>query len=139
LFVRQKKLYLVLHRFRQIDWKRGSGTVMFYICMMWIITLTGIMFIEYYHTFSSGAKTQLSADIIADGAAFAGDNGWGLDKTKAKQTANQLKKLNKKEIEDVSTSLTFSTTDGKGNVVSNKASDQNNTVNATSKLRSQTL
>lgn len=139
MFVRQKKLYLLLHRFRQIDWKRGSGTVMFYICMMWIITLTGIMFIEYYHTFSSGAKTQLSADIIADGAAFAGDNGWGLDKTKAKQTANQLKKLNKKEIEDVSTSLTFSTTDGKGNVVSNKASDQNNTVNATSKLRSQTL
>ena len=78
----KQRLYQLLKRIRAIDWRKGSGSIVFYIAMLWVISLIGLMFIEYYHTFSNGVKTQLAADIIADGAAFNGDNGWGLDKEK---------------------------------------------------------
>ncbi len=135
----KQRLYQLLKRISAIDWRKGSGSIVFYIAMLWVISLIGLMFIEYYHTFSNGVKTQLAADIIADGAAFNGDNGWGLDKEKARVTAQKLTRMNKAEIDHVSTSITFSTTDSKGNIIKNAPASENNTVHAKSKLKAKTL
>lgn len=105
---------IFLHKLCQIDWKKGSGTVMFYICMMWIITLSGILFLEYNDVFSNAGKTQIYADVMADGSAYAGDTGWALDKVEAKKTKKNLAELNKDNFEDIQAEISFSVTDENG-------------------------
>ena len=141
----KKKLYILYQRFKTIDWKKGSGTVMYYIAIMWLIALSTILFAEYFHANSSVGKTQMYTDLLSDGSAFAGNNGWGLDEKEANKTYKKLISLNKKNFKDCSLQkLTFTNTDSKGNVVSYDKTltgekYKNNTTNVSTKLKTKTL
>ena len=52
---------------------------MYYIALMWLIVLASVLFTAYFKSYSSIGKSQMYADLIADGTAYAGNNGLGLD------------------------------------------------------------
>lgn len=135
----QKKFYLLYYKLKATDWKHGGGTVMYYIALMWLLVLATILFVEYYNVFSHVGKTQLYADIVADGSAFIGNNGWGLDTKKANNAKDILEKINMDNYEDTEIDINFRHTDSKG--VEKKASkkDGYNTVTATAILDTQEI
>lgn len=118
---------------------------MYYIAMMWLIVLATVLFAEYFHVNSSIGKTQMYADLLSDGSAFVGNNGWGLEEKKATKTYNKLISLNKKNFKDCKPEkLTFSNTDIKGKTVSYDSTlkgerNKNNTTNVTVQLQTKTL
>ena len=128
-----------------IDWKKGSGTAMYYMAMMWLIVLATLLFAEYFHTNSSIGKTQMFADILADGSAFIGNNGWGLEESEAKAAYTKLTSLNKNNFKDCEVgTIKFTNTDSNGKVQGYDSSlkdqkNKNNTTNATVKLKTKTL
>lgn len=128
-------------RVRDIDWKEGSGTVMYYIAVMWLIALAAVLFTDYFHTYSNVGHTQMYADIVADGSAFVANNGWGLNENVAKVAKKQLVKYNKDSFKDTTMSVSFSKTDNNGKTVQKDAGEKNpnNTVNAKAKVRTKTL
>ena len=118
---------------------------MYYIAMMWLIVLATVLFAEYFHTNSSIGKTQMYADLLSDGAAFVGNNGWGLEEKKATKTYNKLISLNKNNFKDCKPQkLKFSNTDSKGKTAKYDSSlkgekNKNNTTNVTVQLTTKTL
>lgn len=113
---------------------------MYYIAVMWLMVLASILFMEYYNGFSLGGKTQLYADIVADGAAFIGNNGWGIDTKDAKSAAETLQTLNKDNFSDTKiSSVKFTNTDDNGKVKKTTKKSGYNTVTATAKLNSTML
>lgn len=133
-----KKKIRTIKKIHAIRWKEGSGTIMFYISMMCIIALSCIMFMEFSRVFSNTGKTQIYADIIADGAACAGDNGWNLDKDKAEEAKDQLQELNEKNFNDTEVRISFSKTDAEGNIVDG-TEDEDNTIDAVAKIDTRTI
>lgn len=85
---------------RRIDWKRGGSTVLVYFYTSWLIVLVGILFVRYADTFVKIEKTQLFADIFADGCAYAGDTGWGIDAEEVEKTKSRLIEYNKADYPD---------------------------------------
>lgn len=136
-----RKLYLLYKKLKRIDWEKGSGTIMIYICMMWLIVLSAILFTEYYNAFSHVGKSQLYADLVADGSVFMGNNGWGLDEKKATKAKNALVKYNKDSFKDTKITIKYTNTDKNGKAIKGKVSgkNKNNTVNATADLKTKTL
>ena len=118
---------------------------MYYIAIMWLIALSTILFAEYFHANSSVGKTQMYADLLSDGSAFAGNNGWGLDEKEANKAYKKLISLNKKNFKDCNAKkLTFTNTNSKGDISSYDSSlvnekNKNNTTNATVCLNTKTL
>ena len=121
----KKQLIIFLKIIRKIDWKKGSGSALFYICMMWIIALAGMLFFELYNVFSNAGRTQIYADIIADGAAYAGDTGWALDKTEATKAKCSLEELNGDDFKDIRARISFSKTDAEGTIMEGPGDDLN--------------
>ena len=118
---------------------------MYYIAMMWLIVLSTVLFAEYFHANSSIGKTQMYADLLADGSAFVGNNGWGLEEKKATKAYNKLISYNEKNFKDCKPGkLTFSNTDSKGAKASYDSTlkgekNKNNTTNVTVQLKTKTL
>lgn len=118
---------------------------MYYIAIMWLIALSTILFAEYFHANSSVGKTQMYADLLSDGSAFAGNNGWGLDEKEANKTYKKLISLNKKNFKDCKPQrIVYTNTDSKGKIApyDNTLSgekNKNNTTNVTVKLKTKTL
>ena len=69
---------------------------MYYIALMWLIVLASVLFTAYFKSYSSIGKSQMYAHLIADGTAYAGNNGWGLDEKAAKNASRILIQKNKK-------------------------------------------
>lgn len=114
---------------------------MYYMAVMWLLVLSAILFTEYYHSFSLGGKTQIYADLVADGAAFIGNNGWGIDTKEAKKAEKKLIKYNEDNFEDIEiVTLKFSNTDEDDNVKKKSSKkDGYNTVTASAQLDSTML
>lgn len=110
----------------KINWKKGSSTVVVYIAFMWLIVLAAVLFIEYFNMFTHIGKTQLYADLVADGSAFIGNTGWGLDKDEAKDAKRSLVSYNDTFFEDTGVSIGFKK-NGEG-------ATADDTVKATAKL-----
>ncbi len=102
-----------------------------YIAFMWIIVLAAVLFIEYFNMFSHIGKAQLYADLVADGSAFIGNNGWGLDKDEAKDAKKKLTNYNKTYFDDTTVSIGFSHT-AEDNATDDTLDD---TVDAKAKLK----
>lgn len=128
-------------KIKDINWKEGSGIVMFYISLMWLIVLSSVLFIEYYNMFSHVGKSQLYADIVADGSAFIGNNGWGLSEDEAKSAMEKLKAKNESTFDDTELSIGFSNRNPDGSLsnVEPAGTNKNNTVDATAKLKTRML
>ena len=47
---------------------------MYYIALMWLIVLASVLFTAYFKSYSSIGKSQMYADLIADGTAYG--SGW---------------------------------------------------------------
>ena len=118
---------------------------MYYIAMMWLIVLSTVLFAEYFHANSSIGKTQMYADLLADGSAFVGNNGWGIEEKKATKAYNKLISYNEKNFKDCKPGkLTFSNTDSKGAKASYDSTlkgekNKNNTTNVTVQLKTKML
>ena len=118
---------------------------MYYIAVMWLVTIATIMFAEYFHAFSSVGKTQIYADILSDGTAFVGNNGWGLDEFEATNAYTKLISLNRKYFKNCTPeNLVFTNTNEKGQVVAydqtlSGEKNKNNTTNVTVKLNTKTI
>lgn len=118
---------------------------MYYIAIMWLIALSTILFAEYFHANSSVGKTQMYADLLSDGSAFVGNNGWGLDESEANSTYQKLISLNNKNFRDcIPKKIVYTNTDNNGDISSynNTLSEEinkNNTANVTVNLKTQTL
>ena len=80
--------------------KKGNSSIILYIVCMWFIVLGCVAAVEYYNAYSKTSGSQLLADIIADGAVFIGNNGWGINTEKADAAAASLNDKNKKVFED---------------------------------------
>lgn len=79
---------------KKIDWRRGSSSILVYIYMSWLLVILAVFFMQYADTFVNGEKTQLYADLVADGCAYAGDTGWGIDEKEVDETYKELSRLN---------------------------------------------
>lgn len=118
---------------------------MYYIAMMWLISLATILFAEYFHANSSVSKTQIYADILSDGSSFVGNNGWGLEETKANKAYKKLISLNKKNFKGCKPQkLTFTNTDSNGKLSAygsllENEKNKNNTTNVAVSLTAKTL
>ena len=99
--------------FKRIDWRQGSSSIMVYIYTSWLIVLVGILFTGYADTFMNAEKTQLYADFMADGCAYAGDTGWGIDEKEVQKTYTALTKLNKQEFKSQSATITIGKSNAK--------------------------
>lgn len=125
----------IITLYKKISWKQGSGTILFYISMMWLLVIAFILLLELYNAFSGGGTSQLLADLTADGAAFIGNTGWGLDEDLAQEAKDVLEKMNTDEdltgtmFEDVRVKIDFSNKDDEGFGIYGK--NTNNTVDAT--------
>ena len=115
-------------RLKAPDWRKGSSTVVVYMSFMWIIVVSAVLFAEYYRAFTHIGKAQVYADLTADGSAFMGNNGWGLDEEDARAAQRKLEGYNSSNFDDTDVDISFSRTD--------TASRENDTVDATAKLRS---
>jgi hypothetical protein len=109
---------------------------MYYIALMWLIVLASVLFTAYFKSYSSIGKSQMYADLIADGTAYAGNNGWGLDEKAAKNASRILIQKNKKAMKDISPEITYSSTDSNGKKAAlAKGENKNNTVNVKARLK----
>lgn len=117
----------MLKKIKKINWKSGAGSAITYMAMMWIIAFGVFLFMEYFHGFSAVGKSQLYADILADGSVFIGNNGWGLDQKEANKAFNKLQTLNKDNFKYVKTVKNkYYATDKNGNKVkASKINDKN--------------
>ena len=112
--------------------RKGASTIICYLATMWLAVLGMIFFLENFNLYSKVGKTQLYADLIADGSCFLADNGWGLKKSVAHNAKNKLKSANSEEFKYTEiklekgrlgvekTGFDLFTTDNKGNPTSDK-------------------
>ena len=84
-------------KLKKIDWREGAGAAMYYIALMWLILISAVFFLEYYQLLSHGSKSQLYADVVADGSAYYGNTGWGLDEDAARYAQKMIMKENNTE------------------------------------------
>ncbi len=125
--------FIKKHRKNRIDWTCGASTILFYLCIMWLIVMAVILFVQLSLAFTGASKSQLYSDILADGSAYIGNNGWGLDKDDAKDAYTTLAYLNSEKLTDAFEDVTEKTikyayTNSDGEEVKNTANDANTVV-----------
>lgn len=135
--------------------RKGAASILFFLATTFLMVLTIIFFMEGFNLFSKTGKTQIYADLIADGSCFIGDNGWGINKKAAEETKNVLVKTNAEEFGEKGIKLKsygkskafgFLMTDEKGREVdasarkwNDKGSSKHNTVEATAAFEAKML
>ena len=85
----------------KIDWKKGSGIALYYMASLWIVAASVVFSVEALHATTSVGKTRMLSDIVADGSAYLGNNGWGIDEEVATEAANSLVEKNKEDFKDI--------------------------------------
>lgn len=86
-------------------WKKGSVSALSYMAMMWLMIVAAMYFVVTFDAYARGGKTQIYADLLADGACFVGDNGWGLDEQNAGAAIRYLERENSESFEDADIEL----------------------------------
>ena len=134
-------------KIKAINWKKGAGSSIYYAAMLVAISTAVVLFTEYYHGYTKIGSTQIYADLLADGACYIGNNGWGIDKSQAKSAYRNLVEYNESSFEDVSVpaspSFKYVDTSGReGSFKRNKednGKDASNTVVVKTKSNARTL
>lgn len=81
---------------RKIDWKSGSGAIIYGTCIMLAGVMLMFLCMERWNVYHSSVYTQTRTDAISDGAAEYGQQiyGSGIDTNKSEYMANQIKNYN---------------------------------------------
>lgn len=91
----------VIQKFKQIDWHKGSGTIIWGV-MFCVVSFVAMLFVyEYCNVYCAQAYTQTRADLIADGSAEYANQYGELDENKARDMAQQLAILNSNSRKDI--------------------------------------
>lgn len=142
-----KKIKKAIGKIKKIDPRNGAGTAMYYLAILVVITISVVLLTEYLHAYSSIGHTQIYADLLANGSAYVGNTGWGLDRKEAKTAYQSLIKYNESEFTDITPAKTpsFKYTDLESNdktaeeSAKNKDSYMYNTVITKTKSTASTL
>ncbi|MBQ8135199.1 MAG: hypothetical protein IJ192_12470 [Clostridia bacterium] len=84
----------MVKRIKQIDWHKGSGSILLGLCFCVVSLMMCLLIYEYCNVYCSEAFTQTRTDLIADGAAEYANEYGELDENKARDMAQQLAILN---------------------------------------------
>lgn len=120
-----KRYYILYKRICRIRWDSGAAVALYYVAMMWLIVLATVLFINYFHAYSSVGKSQMYADLVADGSVFNGNNGWGLDEDEADETVFDLIDYNEEAFEGSEISWDYVNIDADGKTSNNSANEEN--------------
>ena len=88
----------LISKCEKIKWRKGNGTMLFSAAILCVSFVAAISIMEIYNLYYRQSKLQTVTDVIADGAAVAGNTIVGFDKSEANWTAIDLLRSNRESI-----------------------------------------
>lgn len=98
----------ILHKFKKINWKQGSGTTLLSGIMIFVAFLLTITLFKAYQLLNTANMTQMITDVAADGATAISQEAFGVNEAILSDTFNELLEENQKNQREAGRIISFS-------------------------------